>query len=813
MGVIDDLRSLDEQGLVALLAERPLLVEHCRTMAELGRFVESPYAVAEALCHTNAFEHAAAEVITALGPVHPAEVAVALGAATDHVADVEAAVSRLERLLLASRLPDGRFAPAPGLSQQLGRSLGVGRPLAAMVSQFDVGAARRAAGLLGLPKVGSKADLVAQVGEALSDGDTVRRALDGAPTGTSELVEHLLRSVVVDIGYGRPPPPAAWLIERLMMVGSPYGGQAELAREVALALRGPVLRAVTPVPPPLLGRVVRDVDSSAAHQAGAVLALVSSLVDALGAEPATAIKSGELGVRDLRRLAKAADVEEATAGRLLEMARAAGFLGTVVTPVVRKPRRGAGWQPDPAPIVEWLPTTGYDAWLALEPGVRWAMLAGAWLDSRAWPSRAGAPGAGGKTTGALLCHEDAGEAPRMRSLLLRLVAGMGASEAPDPLDVAAALVWHQFRSAAWAHTDSLTVTDGVFAEAELLGVVAKGAISALGRTLLDDPGAAAHRAGKVLPTPVRGFLVQADMTAIATGPLDREVAEELSSMADIESRGVATIWRFSEASVRRALDQGDTAERMLGFLDDHAAKGVPQPLRYLVSDTGRRHGQLRVASVASVVTSDDPALLAEVRAARKTAKLGWRQLAPTVLASPQPMETVLTTLRSAGFLPAEERDDGCVSVSRPERRRAPLGPPERGVEAPMLEADLVPLARRLLEDQSSVGQGLAGLTDLGVLAALAEGIVGGRYGGPDWWEDQEDDDDDRQLLDGDLYDLLAEAARDDAEVGVFSSMGRSGTEVVGTVALLTRSAVVLRDASGRKKTLPLDSILSIWDEP
>ncbi len=47
---------------------------------------------------------------------------------------------------------------------------------------------------------------------------------------------------------------------------------------------------------------------------------------------------------------------------------------------------------------------------------------------------------------------------------------------------------------------------------------------------------------------------------------------------------------------------------------------------------------------------------------------------------------------------------------------------------------------------------------------------------------------------------------------MFSSMGRSGTEVVGTVALLTRTAVVLRHAAGRKKTLPLDSILSIWEE-
>ena len=65
---------------------------------------------------------------------------------------------------------------------------------------------------------------------------------------------------------------------------------------------------------------------------------------------------------------------------------------------------------------------------------------------------------------------------------------------------------------------------------------------------------------------------------------------------------------------------------------------------------------------------------------------------------------------------------------------------------------------------------------------------------------------------GDTYDVLAEAAEDGTEVGVFTSMGRNGTDVVGMVALLTRSMVVIRDVRGRKRTLPLASTLSIWEE-
>lgn len=313
----------------------------------------------------------------------------------------------------------------------------------------------------------------------------------------------------------------------------------------------------------------------------------------------------------------------------------------------------------------------------------------------------------------------------------------------------------------------------------------------------------------MLPAPVREILVQADLTAMAAGPLDRDVAEELSVMADVKSRGVATIWRFSEASVRRALDHGATPDRMLAFLEVHATKGVPQPLRYLVNDAARRHGKLRVAAAASVVTSDDPALLAEVRAARKTAKLGLRELAPTVLVSPLPIDAVLLTLRAAGFLPAEERGDGGISVVRPERRRASVD--QRLPPRP--PSDLVALSRRLLKERTDGGRGASGLAGLAAFAGLAEQLGADPYDHePGWWDIDAAEDGGRTAY-RDAHDFLAEAADTGAEVAVFAATGRNGTEVVGTVAMLTRATVVIREARGRQRTLPLDSILSILEDP
>jgi len=306
-------------------------------------------------------------------------------------------------------------------------------------------------------------------------------------------------------------------------------------------------------------------------------------------------------------------------------------------------------------------------------------------------------------------------------------------------------------------------------------------------------------------------MLQADLSAIASGPLEREVAEQLSAMADVESRGAATIWRFSEGSICRALDQGCSADGMVAFLEEHAARGVPQPLRYLVKDAARRHGQLRVAPVAAVITSEDPALLAEVRTARKTAKLKLRELAPTVLASPLPVGTVLATLRAAGFLPVEEGHDGGVSVARTERRRG------RGDEPPTQKTiDAAAIARRLLEDRPGPAEGIA---DALALAGLTRTPTSERDDDdvPDWLgSDQYEYFDDEDLIvatGGSVHHLLAVAAERGTEVMVFAATGRNGTEVVGTVVMLTPSTVVISDERGRKKPILLEKILSVMECP
>ena len=110
------------------------------------------------------------------------------------------------------------------------------------------------------------------------------------------------------------------------------------------------------------------------------------------------------------------------------------------------------------------------------------------------------------------------------------------------------------------------------------------------------------------------MLLQADLTAVAPGPLEAGLARELDLVADVESAGGATVYRFSEPSIRRALDAGRSATDLHHLFATRSATPVPQGLTYLVDDVARRHGRLRGGAAAAFLRSDDEVLLAEVLA-------------------------------------------------------------------------------------------------------------------------------------------------------------------------------------------------------
>ena len=213
---------------------------------------------------------------------------------------------------------------------------------------------------------------------------------------------------------------------------------------------------------------------------------------------------------------------------------------------------------------------------------------------------------------------------------------------------------------------------GCLTEATLLGLSAKGAASDAGRALLaydedgslDDLAAALSGVGEV----VSAAHLQADLSAVVPGTPSPRLSGILDGMADRESGSAASTWRFSPASVRRAMDAGRTADDLLADLASIATT-VPQTLEYLIKDVARQHGAVRVSAAAACLRGDDTALLTLMVADKRLRALKLRLLAPTVAVSAVGQAETLAALRKAGYFPVEEGADGSTVVTEVIRQR------------------------------------------------------------------------------------------------------------------------------------------------
>jgi hypothetical protein len=467
---------------------------------------------------------------------------------------------------------------------------------------------------------------------------------------------------------------ARWLLEH-HLVASTGADQLTLPREVALALRGgrthrdPALTVPTPT-----GTTVdqASVDSAAGQQVTDLFVLVDELAAEWGLRPPRVLRSGGLAVRDLRRVASLLDVDDARAAFVVEVAYAAGLLAD-----------------DGALESSWAPTPAYDEWQQQPAGDRWATVARAWLGSTRAAHLVGTTPAG-MTSSVNALGPDAHWPPArgLRADVLGQAAAAGEAMAVSASALATAVRWHRPRR---VPSQLDTVVEAVLREAEWLGVTGRGALSSAGRALLagaDDDALAAAMAAH-LPEPVEHVLLQADLTAVAPGPLAGSLATFMRLVADVESRGGATVYRFTADSVRRGLDAGWAVDQVLGTLAEASPTPVPQPLEYLVRDVARRHGQARVGSVSAYVRCDDETTLGAMLADRELSALQLRRIAPTVVVSPVAADTVLGFLRDNGYAPAAETPDGGVVVPSLGRHRTPTQRSRTPVTASVVDDDLV----------------------------------------------------------------------------------------------------------------------------
>lgn len=576
---------------------------------------------------------------------------------------LEAVVDRLSVAGLVLRRGD-TIVRNPGLPEAIEHPAGLCATAGELLASHTVEALNDILKRLGAAvRAGRKSAVIAALKEALSSPDRVAQAVAGGPKGTDALARLLsagsphLRMSYSNYQFAQSDrTPEGWLLRRGLLVSSSWD-LATMPAEVVLALRGARLfQSFDPSGPRVVCTPVdaNQTDQQAGQTAADLVTDVAAILDGWSAEPAKLLQNGGLGIREVRRVAKLVGRSERDAARLIEIAACAGLADVDLDEGVA------------------LPTASYDRWLGLTPSSRWAELAAGWMAAPLHLSVAGARDGKDKVIPPLLDRPPEAGALIRRQVVVDLLASEPAGRAVDAASLVARVEWQA--PAVWegGPAQQETLVAWVLEETDLLAITAAASLSSFGREMItDNPDAAVAVIDSLLPPVTRELILQADMTAIATGELAPDVRAELDLLADMESKGGATTFRFSEASLRRAFDAGRQSDEIMAFLSDHAPKGIPQSVAYLVEDLARRFGQVRVGTAACYLRSEDPALLAEVVRARKTAHLRLQLLAPTIAVSDIEPLMVVGGLRQAGYLAAAERPDGTLVLTRPAVRRAP----------------------------------------------------------------------------------------------------------------------------------------------
>ena len=511
-------------------------------------------------------------------------------------------------------------------------------------------------------------------GQAVTeDGGRTAAELGAAIDALDAPAHDLLDRLVSGSPVGRtrdaaPGTPADRPVQQLLAAGLLRVLDDEtviLPRDVGQVLRGedPGPSGLLPPDPVVTTTTAKDADASAAGAAMELLRQVEVVLESLSATPVPELRSGGLGVREAKRLSKTTGIDESRLGLILEVAASAGLIASGV------PDPDFGESLPNSADSYWVPTVIADRFLDAATSAQWLQLATTWLDLPSRPGLVGRRGPDGKPYAALSDSLFSTAAPLDRKLLLGLLSELPAGAGVDALSASRALIWRRPRWAARLQPEPI---GHLLEEAHAMGLTGRGALSGPAAVLLaDGEQAAAAAMAKILPAPIDYFLVQADLTVVVPGPLQRELADELAAVATVESAGAAMVYRVSEQSIRHALDTGRSADALHTFFERSSKTPVPQGLTYLINDVARRHGQLRVGMAASFLRCDDTALLTHALAAPGVAELDVRLLAPTVAVSQAPISEVLAALRSAGFAPAAENSSGAVVDLRRRAARVP----------------------------------------------------------------------------------------------------------------------------------------------
>ncbi len=625
----DDFRLRSDAQLKHLITNRPDLIHPVPAdISQLAARATTSPSVNAALDQLNAFDLTVCEVIAALpDPTTSELVHSALQAAAGYRSDnVDAAIQSLTDLGLIW-----------GTSDEI----------------HLVRVARESFGAYPCGLGPAMRDARRTVRDYEENPSLVETLLADAPNQVRDILEQLMWNPTGSMKNAKRPitiekakSPLEWLLAHEMIVAT---GDTTVAmpREVSLVLRnGLFVRTLESAQVDPITNIIETirVNDTGAHAALDFIRLVETLLEAWAIEPPSQLRSGGLAQRDFTASCELLRTSEHITALTIEVAHAAGLVNLDDSS-------------------RWVPTINYDRWLNFDDATRWSALATAWhamprashLVASDLPERISvlSPGV------------ERGFIQSLRTTALDILREAPIGSTTSAKVLVAYLDWHRPRRSSHVRANAVKA---VLDEAETLGITGAGALTDFGRLIMDAPEATAALA-RHLPAPVDHIIVQADLTALAPGRLLAVPRRTMAVLADVESTGVATTYRFTEQSIRRAFDQGQSAHEVLTFLTELSRTPLPQPLTYLIDDVARKHGVLRVGVASIYLRCDDAQLISALQVDRRLVSLKFREIAPGIVVSASPADIVLEKLRNAGYSPVAESAEGTVLIHRPDSQR------------------------------------------------------------------------------------------------------------------------------------------------
>lgn len=305
---------------------------------------------------------------------------------------------------------------------------------------------------------------------------------------------------------------------------------------------------------------------------------------------------------------------------------------------------------------------------------------------------------------------------------------------------------------AWAHAHPWDPTwpdrsTALLERARLLGLITDGGGEpAWAASIRRGENVDATALTALLPNEVDRIFLQNDLSAISPGPLAPGLDVRLRTIAARESAAQASTYRFTPESIAHALVAGETEQSILEFLESLSLTGIPQPLRYLVTQTAQRHGLVQVSTDPETgrtrIESSDQHLieamavdqgLRPLALAKHVASLTTRVGRDTVYWALTDARYPATLVDEDGNVMAGERNPTAVVTPEPAPDYAPLIAAMRSHQGPdadaaWLDRELEAAVRAKAVLRVSVGMPDGSTREL-ILEAT--GIGGGRLRGRD----------------------------------------------------------------------------------